>query len=107
MRVRGPIAIVGAQRFAIGVADERGAIDDLGGALPGGLEILRFGQEREPAAEGALVVRVDQRRKARWSSGSSRRRKSGVPSGAVSVRSSAVVTYARAAGSPGVSTRTV
>ena len=44
--------------FAIGVADERGTIDDLSGALLGGNEILHFREESEPAAEGLLVGRI-------------------------------------------------
>ena len=54
---------MGAQRFAIGVANERGTIGDLDGAALGGLEILRLGEEGEPAAEGLLVVWVVQAEK--------------------------------------------
>src|ERR1035438_758120 len=46
MRTGGPIAIVGAQGFAISVADERGAIGDLGGAA------LRRSAERRVGQEG-------------------------------------------------------
>ncbi len=58
MRVGGPVTVVAAQGFAIGVADERGAVVDFGGAGDGRLEILRLGQEREPAAERLLVVTI-------------------------------------------------
>src|SRR5215831_8704957 len=54
-RSRRPDAIVLAQRFTIGVADERGAVVDLGRAALGGLEILRLSEEGEPAAEGFLI----------------------------------------------------
>src|SRR5580698_1841799 len=47
----GPGTIVGAQGFAIGVADESDAIGDLGRARFGKLEILGFGEEGEPSAE--------------------------------------------------------
>lgn len=50
-----------AERFAIGIADEGGAIDDFGGEFGGFAEELGFGEEGEPAAEGcdvSLVVEV-------------------------------------------------
>ena len=58
MRVRGPIAVVNAQRFAISVADQRRAIHNLRRPALRGLKVLRLGQESEPAAEGSLVVRI-------------------------------------------------
>ena len=63
MRLRRPIAIVGAQRFAIRIADQRGAIDNLGRAPLGRLEVLRLGEKGEPAAERSLVVGVVQAQK--------------------------------------------
>ena len=60
MRVRGPIAVVRAQRFAISVADQRRAIHNLHRSALRGLKVLRLGEEREPAAEGALVVGIIQ-----------------------------------------------
>ena len=60
MRVRGPIAIVRAQRFAIRIADQRGAIHNLGGPPLRRPEILRLGQKGKPAAESPLVVGIVQ-----------------------------------------------
>src|ERR1039458_9111500 len=107
LRGGGPGGVVGVQRFAIGVADQPGAILDLGRAGRGRLEVLRLREPGEPAAESlsvgvavrplvwagraaggwkycASASQVSQRRKACRSRSSSRRRKSGVPSCAVS-----------------------
>src|SRR5258708_830183 len=54
----GPAVVVVAQRLAISVADERSAVVALCGACSRLLEVLRFGEKREPAAEGLPVVLV-------------------------------------------------
>jgi len=59
----GPVAIVCAEGFAVGVADEGGAIDNLGGTIGGRLEVLGLREEREEAAEGTLIVGVVQAEK--------------------------------------------
>src|ERR1039457_7194035 len=58
LRGGGPGGVVGVQRFAIGVADQAGAILDLGRAGRGRLEVLRLGEPGEPAAEGMAVAFV-------------------------------------------------
>jgi hypothetical protein len=49
---------VDAERFAVRVTDERGTIHDLSGAVLARLEVLSFGQEREPAPEDSLIVAI-------------------------------------------------
>ena len=56
----GPSRIVRAESFAVGVADERGAIVDFGGTGAGSLKVLRLGEEGEPAAKGHAVAVVVQ-----------------------------------------------
>src|SRR4051812_48688783 len=55
----GPSRIVGAQRLAISIANERGTIYDFGrpGFRP--LKILRLCEEGEPAAKNAFVVAAE------------------------------------------------
>ena len=52
-----------AERFAVGVADERGAIVDFGGTGAGSLKVLCLGEEGEPAAKGHAVAVVIQAEK--------------------------------------------
>ena len=49
-----------AESFAVGVADERGAIVDFGGTGAGSLKVLCLGEEGEPAAKGHAVAVVVQ-----------------------------------------------
>ena len=51
-----PGFVVGVQGFAIGEAEQCGAIVDLGGQL-GGWSAWRFGDRGEPGAEGLAVLR--------------------------------------------------
>ena len=74
MRVRRPIAVVNAQRFAISVADQRRAIHNFRRSTFRRLKVLRLGQESEPAAEGTLVVRILQAEEIRRAVGGGIRR---------------------------------
>ena len=59
MRRGRPLCIVIPQRFAIGIAEKRGAVGNFGGAVFRGREILDFGKKGEPAPECGLIgVRV-------------------------------------------------
>jgi len=53
-----PRGVVLAEAFAVGEAEEGGAVDDVLGALVVAQVVLRFGEEGEPEAEGLLVSRM-------------------------------------------------
>ena len=55
MRGGCPCRVVTAQCFAVGVSDESSTIDDLGWTRNRWREVLDFGEEGKPAAEGFLV----------------------------------------------------